>query len=48
MSIFDPDLAGRTKHGVAIARIRNFSRAVAQSYYDARERLGFPMLKDSN
>ena len=28
-----------------IARIRNFSRAVAQSYYDSRERLGFPMLK---
>ena len=24
MSIYDPDLAGRTKHGIAIARIRNF------------------------
>lgn len=24
MSIYDPDLYGRTKHGVAIARIRNF------------------------
>lgn len=34
-----------TERAAYIARIRNFSRAVAQSYYDARERLGFPMLK---
>ena len=26
-----------------IGRIRQISRAVAQSYYDSRERLGFPM-----
>jgi glycyl-tRNA synthetase alpha chain len=37
-----------TERAAYIARIRNFSRAVAQSYYEARERLGFPMLKDSN
>ena len=30
-----------------IARIRNISRSVAQSYYDSRERLGFPMLAKS-
>lgn len=29
-----------------ILRVRTLSRAVAQSYYDAREKLGFPMLKD--
>ena len=34
-----------TERAAYIARIRNFSRAVAQSYYDSRERLGFPMLK---
>ena len=34
-----------TERAAYIARIRSFSRAVAQSYYDARERLGFPMLK---
>ena len=27
-----------------IGRIRNLARAVAQSYYESRERLGFPML----
>ena len=31
-----------------IARIRNISRSVAQSYYDSRERLGFPMLKKAH
>ncbi len=29
-----------------IGRIRNLARAVAQSYFEARERLGFPMLND--
>lgn len=29
-----------------ILRVRTLSRAVAQSYYDAREKLGFPMLKN--
>ena len=33
-----------TERAAYIARIRNFSRAVAQSYYESRERLGFPML----
>ncbi|MET0044626.1 MAG: glycine--tRNA ligase subunit alpha [Candidatus Thiodiazotropha sp. 6PLUC3] len=30
-----------------ILRVRALARAVAQAYYDARERLGFPMLKSS-
>ena len=30
-----------------ILRVRSLARAVAQTYYDAREKLGFPMLKDS-
>ena len=34
-----------TERAAYIARIRTISRSVAQSYYDARERLGFPMLK---
>ena len=29
-----------------ILRVRKLARAVAQAYYDARERLGFPMLKE--
>ena len=29
-----------------ILRIRTLARAVAQAYYDAREKLGFPMLKN--
>ena len=28
-----------------ILRVRSLARAVAQSYYEAREKLGFPMLK---
>ena len=32
-----------TERAAYIARIRNISRSVAQSYYDSRERLGFPM-----
>jgi glycyl-tRNA synthetase alpha chain len=34
-----------TERAAYIGRIRNLARAVAQSYYEARERLGFPMLK---
>ena len=33
-----------TERAAYIGRIRNLARAVAQSYYDSRERLGFPML----
>ena len=32
-----------TERAGYIGRIRNLARAVAQSYYDSRERLGFPM-----
>jgi glycyl-tRNA synthetase alpha chain len=32
-----------TERAAYIGRIRNLSRTVAQSYYDSRERLGFPM-----
>jgi len=34
-----------TERAAYIGRIRNLARTVAQSYYDSRERLGFPMLK---
>ena len=37
-----------TERAAYIARIRNISRSVAQSYYDSRERLGFPMLKKAH
>jgi glycyl-tRNA synthetase alpha chain len=33
-----------TERAGYIGRIRNLARAVAQSYYESRERLGFPML----
>ncbi|MGZ5047124.1 MAG: glycine--tRNA ligase subunit alpha, partial [Usitatibacter sp.] len=33
-----------TERAGYIGRIRTLARAVAQSYYDSRERLGFPML----
>ncbi|MEO5703118.1 MAG: glycine--tRNA ligase subunit alpha [Gammaproteobacteria bacterium] len=33
-----------TERAAYIGRVRNLSRAVAQSYYEAREALGFPML----
>jgi glycyl-tRNA synthetase alpha chain len=33
-----------TERAAYIGRIRKLARAVAQSYYDSRERLGFPML----
>jgi glycyl-tRNA synthetase alpha chain len=32
-----------TERAAYIGRIRNLARAVAQSYYDSRERLGFPL-----
>ncbi|WP_438859632.1 glycine--tRNA ligase subunit alpha, partial [Achromobacter spanius] len=34
-----------TERAAYIGRIRNLSRAVAQAYFDSRERLGFPMLR---
>jgi glycyl-tRNA synthetase alpha chain len=33
-----------TERAAYIGRVRALSRAVAQAYHDARERLGFPML----
>jgi len=36
-----------TERAAYIGRIRNLSRAIAQSYYESRERLGFPMLDES-
>ncbi|WP_296556759.1 glycine--tRNA ligase subunit alpha [Pigmentiphaga sp.] len=33
-----------TERAAYIGRIRNLSRAIAQAYYESRERLGFPML----
>ena len=33
-----------TERAAYIGRVRNLSRAVAQSYYDSREALGFPIL----
>ena len=32
-----------TERAAYIGRIRNLARTVAQSYYESRERLGFPM-----
>lgn len=37
-----------TERAAYIGRIRQISRAVAQSYYDSRERLGFPMCQKKN
>jgi glycyl-tRNA synthetase alpha chain len=34
-----------TERQAYIGRIRNLAKAVAQSYFESRERLGFPMLK---
>jgi glycyl-tRNA synthetase alpha chain len=34
-----------TERATYIGRVRALARAVAQAYYDSRERLGFPMLK---
>jgi glycyl-tRNA synthetase alpha chain len=32
-----------TERAAYIGRIRNLARSVAQSYFESRERLGFPM-----
>ena len=37
-----------TERAAYIGRIRNLSRAVAQAYYDSREKLGFPMCQGSS
>ena len=34
-----------TERAAYIGRVRQLARAVAQSYYESRERLGFPLLK---
>jgi len=34
-----------TERAAYIARVRALARAVAQAYYESRERLGFPMLR---
>jgi glycyl-tRNA synthetase alpha chain len=34
-----------TERAAYIARVRNLARAIAQSYYESRERLGFPLMK---
>jgi glycyl-tRNA synthetase alpha chain len=34
-----------TERAAYIARVRNLARAIAQAYYESRERLGFPMIK---
>jgi glycyl-tRNA synthetase alpha chain len=36
-----------TERAAYIGRIRNLARQVAQAYYDSREKLGFPMFKQS-
>ncbi|NBY16628.1 MAG: glycine--tRNA ligase subunit alpha, partial [Betaproteobacteria bacterium] len=33
-----------TERAGYIGRVRALSRAIAQAYYESRERLGFPML----
>ena len=34
-----------TERATTIGRVRNLARAIAQAYYESRERLGFPMCK---
>jgi glycyl-tRNA synthetase alpha chain len=34
-----------TERAAYIGRVRHLAREVAQAYYDAREALGFPMLR---
>jgi glycyl-tRNA synthetase alpha chain len=36
-----------TERAAYIGRVRNLSRAVAQAYYESREKLGFPMVRAS-
>jgi glycyl-tRNA synthetase alpha chain len=35
-----------TERAAYIGRVRNLARAIAQAYYESREKLGFPMLKE--
>jgi glycyl-tRNA synthetase alpha chain len=37
-----------TERAAYIGRVRALARTVAQAYYESRERLGFPMLKDGS
>ena len=37
-----------TERAAYIARVRALARAAAQAYYESRERLGFPMLKEQS
>ena len=37
-----------TERAAYIGRVRTLSRGVAQAYYNAREALGFPMLKQDS
>jgi glycyl-tRNA synthetase alpha chain len=34
-----------TERAAYIGRVRHLARAIAQAYYESRERLGFPMVK---
>jgi glycyl-tRNA synthetase alpha chain len=34
-----------TERAAYIGRVRGLAKAVAQAYYESRERLGFPMLE---
>jgi len=34
-----------TERAATIGRVRNLARAIAQAYYESREKLGFPMVK---
>ena len=34
-----------TERAAYIGRVRNLARAIAQAYYESRERLGFPLVK---
>ena len=36
-----------TERAAYIGRVRTLSRAVAQAYYESREKLGFPMVRAS-
>jgi glycyl-tRNA synthetase alpha chain len=36
-----------TERAAYIGRVRNLARSIAQSYFESREKLGFPMLKQS-
>jgi glycyl-tRNA synthetase alpha chain len=34
-----------TERAAYIGRVRDLARAIAKSYYESRERLGFPLVK---